>query len=70
MKLRRVASEMLRLVGYDPKHRILEVVFNSGDRYRYKEVPAAKYEELMKAESVGQYMHKNIIGHYDYSRIS
>jgi hypothetical protein len=24
---------------------------------------------LMNAESIGQYMHKNIIGHYDYERI-
>jgi hypothetical protein len=61
---------MLRLVGYDAKLRILEVVFNSGDRYRYKGVPPKKYEELMKAESIGQYMHKNIIGRYDYERIS
>lgn len=69
MKLKPVASEMLRLVGYDSKRRILEVVFNSGDRYQYKGVPPAKYEELMTAESIGQYMHKNIIGHYDYERM-
>jgi len=70
MKLKPVVSEMLRLVGYDSKLRILEVIFNSGDRYRYKGVPASKYEEMMKAESIGQYMHKNIIGRYDYERVS
>ena len=70
MKLKPVASEMLRFVGYDAKQRILEVVFNSGDRYQYKGVPPKKYEELMKAESIGQYMHKNIIGRYDYERMS
>ncbi len=60
---------MLRFVGYDRKLRVLEVVFNSGDRYRYKGVPLVKYEELMKAESIGQYMHRNIIGRYDYERV-
>ena len=60
---------MLRFVGYDPKRRILEVVFNSGDRYQYKGVPSKKYEEMMKAESLGQYMHKNILRRYPYERI-
>jgi hypothetical protein len=69
MKLKPVESEMLRLVGYDAKLRILEVVFNSGDRYRYNGVPPSKYEALMNAESIGQYMHKNIIGRYDYERV-
>ena len=69
MKLRPVQSEMLRLVGYDAKRRVLEVMFNSGDRYRYFDVLPAKYEAMMKAESIGQYMHKNIIGRYDYERV-
>ena len=69
MKLKPVESEMLRLVGYDAKRRVLEVIFNSGDRYRYFGVSPAKYEALLNAESIGQYMHKNIIGHYDYQRV-
>ena len=28
-----------------------------------------RYEELLSSESIGQYMHKNIIGHYDYERV-
>ena len=69
MRLKAVQSEMLDLVGYDPRAQILEVVFNSGDRYRYFEVPPEEYERLMDAESIGQYMHKHIIGHYDYERV-
>jgi hypothetical protein len=60
---------MLDAVGYDPESRILEVIYNTGDRYQYKEVPEFEYEGLMSAESIGQYMHKNIIGHYDYERL-
>ena len=69
MKLKPVQSEMLKLVGYDDKVQILEVVFNTGDRYQYKGVPASEYEGLLSAESIGQYMHKHIIDHYDYERI-
>ena len=60
---------MLKLVGYDPVVRTLEVVFNTGDRYRYFEVPASEYEGLMSPESIGQYMRKHIIGRYDYERV-
>jgi len=70
MRLKPVDSEMLTHVGYDPGQRVLEVIFNSGDRYRYKEVPISEYEGLMKAESIGRYMHRHIIDHYDYDRVN
>ena len=69
MRLKPVDSEMLEYVGYDAKQKILEVVFNSGERYQYFDVPASVYDELMSAQSIGQYMHRHIIGHYDYQRI-
>lgn len=69
MRLRSVESEMLRLAGYDANSEVLEVVFNSGERYRYKKVPQSEYERLMSAESIGQYMQRHIIGHYDYQRL-
>ena len=69
MRLKAVQSEMLDLVGYDAKSQVLEVVFNTGDRYRYLDVPASEYEGLMSAESIGLYMHKHIIGRYDYERV-
>jgi hypothetical protein len=49
--------------------RLLEVIFNKGGRYRYKEVPAFEYDGLMNAESMGKYMHKRIIGRYPYERV-
>ena len=69
MRLKPVDSEMLQYVGYDAKQKILEVVFNSGERYQYFNVPASVYDELMSADSIGQYMHRHIIGHYDYQRV-
>ena len=70
MKLKPVDSEMLRLVGYDTRSQILEVVYNTGGTYQYKGVPASEYEKLMSAESIGQYMHRYIIDHYDYERVN
>jgi hypothetical protein len=69
MKLKRVESDMLEAVGYDARLRLLEVIFNKGGRYRYKEVPAFEYDGLMNAESMGKYMHKRIIGRYPYERV-
>ena len=69
MKLKRLESEMLLAAGYDQKSHILQVVFRTGGTYRYKDVPSDKYDEMMNAESIGQYMHKNIIGHYQYERV-
>ncbi|OLE76357.1 MAG: KTSC domain-containing protein, partial [Bacteroidetes bacterium 13_1_20CM_4_60_6] len=50
--------------------RILEVIFNSGDQYQYKEVPASEYEGLINAESIGRYMHRHIIDRYEYDRVN
>ena len=69
MKLRPVESKMLVAAGYDQKSRILQVVFRTGGTYRYKNVPSYKYDELMNSESIGQYMHKHIIGRYEYERV-
>ncbi len=68
MELRPRESEMLVAAGYDQKSRILQVVFRTGGTYRYKDVPSDKYTELISADSIGKYMHKHIIGHYDYER--
>ena len=69
MRLRPVDSEMLIAAGYDKRSRILEVIFRTGETYRYKGVPSSRYEGLMSADSKGKYMHRHIIGHYDYERV-
>ena len=69
MRLKPVDSEMLIAAGYDPESRILQVVYRTGGTYRYINVPPHEYDGLMNAESIGQYMHKHIIDHYDYERV-
>jgi hypothetical protein len=65
-----VDSEMLIAVRYDKGARHLDVIFRTGDKYRYLNVPPLEYEGLMSAESKGQYMHKRILNdRYDYERL-
>jgi KTSC domain-containing protein len=66
MDLHTVDSEMVHAAGYDDAEGELEVVFTNGRTYRYKQVPRRIYQELMKADSKGQYMRANVMGTYDY----
>lgn len=47
----------------------LKVIFTNGREYLYEEVPADVYEKFLVADSKGKYLHENIIGKYNYSRI-
>ena len=70
MKLTTVESSMIHAVGYDPKTRVLEVVFNTGRTYCYEGAESKVYKGLMAAESKGQYMLAHIIDMYPYSQLS
>jgi len=63
--LTKVNSSMLYAVGYDPKAKVLEVVFNSGKIWRYYDVPRSVYDELLTTRSVGSYMNSHILGCYE-----
>jgi hypothetical protein len=64
-----VESEMLVAVRYLPDGRYLDVIFRTGDKYRYLRVPPLEYEGLMSAKSKGTYMHKRILKRYKYERL-
>jgi hypothetical protein len=65
-----VESEYLRSVGYDSSNQILEIEFQKGEIYHYKDVPATVYAGLMTAPSHGKYFNANIKDIYHYHRIS
>lgn len=60
MKRQSVESSNLASVGYDAENEILEVQFKHGGVYQYFDVPENVYEELMNADSHGQYFDRNI----------
>jgi hypothetical protein len=68
MKFIPVDSSMVLGVRYDEALFQLEIIFRTGEKYRYKNVPKFIYEGLINAKSQGQYMHKKILGRYDYDR--
>jgi len=69
MKLKPLDSEMLVAAGYDQKFHSLIAVFRTGETYRYKNVPSFVYQRLIIADSKGKFMHKYVIGRYDYERV-
>lgn len=60
MKRQSVVSSNVASVGYDAENEILEIEFNNGGVYQYFNVPENVYEELMSANSHGQYFDRNI----------
>jgi hypothetical protein len=59
-----VQSTAIAKVGYSKRRRILEIEFVNGAVYRYLDVPAAVYRELMSTESKARFYDFNIKGHY------
>jgi hypothetical protein len=60
MRREPVTSEAMRSVGYDPRRRILEIEFASGDVYRYRGVPPELHVDLMQAASHGEFFAHHI----------
>jgi hypothetical protein len=65
----RVKSRMLAAVAYDRDWQQLYLKYRSGDVYCYWSVPFQKYEELLAAESKGQYARAHILNCYPYRRV-
>jgi hypothetical protein len=59
-----VQSTAIAKVGYSKRQHILEIEFVSGAVYRYLDLPAAVYRDLMSAESKARFYDFNIKGHY------
>ena len=70
MKFEPAKSSMILGVRYDEARFELEVIFRTGEKYRYKNVPQFVYEGLMNAESQGQYMRKYILNRYEHERLN
>jgi hypothetical protein len=62
-------STSLKAATYQDKDAVLELEFRSGAIYRYLAVPEQVYQELVKAESKGQYFNQHIRNRYTYTRI-
>lgn len=63
-------STLLASASYDGRRRLLNVEFQSGERYRYFQVPSACYEGLLQANSKGSYFNRNIRNCFPYQHLS
>jgi len=64
-----VHSTAIAKVGYSKHRRILEIEFVNGAVYRYLDVPASVYRDLMSAQSKARYYDVNIKGTYQSLRV-
>lgn len=63
-------SSVIRSYRYDPQRRRLELVFVSGRRYRYHDVPAETYAAMKSAFSKGEFFNAHIRDQFRHTRES
>jgi hypothetical protein len=62
-------STVIRHFRYDPDTRCLFIVFRSGRRYLYSNVPFDTYAELQEAASRGAYFNQRIRDHFPFREL-
>jgi hypothetical protein len=60
-------STVIRHYWYDPAHRQLDLVFVSGRRYRYHDVPEETYRSMKRAYSKGEFFNAHIRDQYRHT---
>ncbi len=68
MKRIPVKSSNIRAVGYDKLAKVLEIEFNHGGIYFYKDVPENAAKALVTAPSVGKSFSSNIKNTFNFER--
>ena len=63
-------SRVIRSYRYDPSDQHLDLVFVSGRRYRYHDVPAEAYDAMRRAFSKGQFFNAYIRDHYRHTLVN
>jgi hypothetical protein len=65
-----LSSSAIVSAGYDRESQQLEVEFQSGRIYRYREVPPGVFDFLLRAPSKGGYFNRMVEGRYAYEDVS
>jgi hypothetical protein len=70
MERKEVESSLIKSIGYEPVTKTLEVEFRSkGSVYEYYHIPAAVWEGLCKADSIGVYFGHMVRGKYEFKKL-
>jgi hypothetical protein len=62
-------STIIRAFDYRPDTRELEVLFTTGRRYLYRDVPSQAVEAFRAAFSKGRHFNTRIRNHYPYKEL-
>jgi hypothetical protein len=63
-------SSVIRGAWYLPDRGQLDLLFTSGRRYRYSNVPAAVAEQFVAASSKGRFYNRSIRNHYPCTELA
>lgn len=64
-----VISTDVAEIGYDAATMTLEVAFHKGGVYQYFDVPEVVYQEFLRADSKGKFLHANIKNNHRYVKL-
>jgi hypothetical protein len=63
-------STVIRSFSYDADNQKLLIVFQSGRRYTYQDVPPETYAAMMSSVSKGEFFNTHIREHFTFVRES
>lgn len=69
MEMEPVNSTNVHSIGYDPASETLRIKYHSGHTGDYANVPQNKHDELMAADSKGQFLNEHVKPHHAHSRV-
>jgi hypothetical protein len=61
-------SAVIRAFYYNAARHELSIIFQSGRRYAYKDVPETAYQEMKAAFSKGEFFNTRIRDHFQFVR--
>ncbi len=57
-------STVIKSADYDPEARTLDIIFRTGRRYAYFDVPDTVFDALITASSAGEYFNTYVRDQY------
>lgn len=69
MTLHPVESSMMGHIGHDPESKTLTILFHSGKRYDYDDVPPEVHDSFLAASSQGSFFRNEIDECYSYRQV-
>jgi KTSC domain len=62
-------STVIRAAYYDPDRQVLDIIFTTGRRYLYRDVPLAEADRFHAAFSKGRHFNAHIRDRYDFTEV-